>query len=136
MPIVRSDKQHGFTLLEVLVALSILALSYAAILQILGGAASKAALSGDYRKALIIAESRLDYAAASITSRSVESSGTAGDRYHWTLVYEPTSEYSPEGLPVRYLPIRISVRVSWTSDAGGQRSVALSTLRLTRGQAG
>ena len=130
------NRQRGFTLLEVLVALSILALSYAAILQILGGAASKAALSGDYRRALIVAESRLDYAAASIASRSVESSGTAAGRYHWALSYEPTSQYSPEGLPVRYIPVRISVRVSWTSGSGSERFVALSTLRLTRGQTG
>ena len=126
----------GFTLLEVLVSLSILALSYAAILQIMGGAANKAALSGDYRNALIVAESRLDYAAANLTSRSVESTGVASGRYRWVLSYEPTTEYSLEGLPARYVPVRISVRVSWGSDAGRERSVALSTFRLTRGQAG
>jgi general secretion pathway protein I len=129
-------RHAGFTLLEVLVSLSILALSYAAILQIMGGAANKAALAGDYRNALIVAESRLDYAAANLTSRSVESTGLASGRYHWVLSYEPTNEYSLEGLPARYVPVKISVRVSWENASGRERFVALSTLRLARGQAG
>lgn len=128
--------QRGFTLLEVLVALSILALSYGVILQILGGAASKAALSGDYRRALIVAESRLDYAAANISNRGVETSGIASDRFHWNVSYSPNNEFLMEGLPVRYLPITVEVRVTWGNAAGQERSVYLSTLRLTRGQAG
>jgi general secretion pathway protein I len=128
--------QRGFTLLEVLVALSILALSYGAILQILGGAASKAALAGDYRRALIVAESRLDYAAANMSNRGVETSGIASDRFHWSLSYEASDQFHLEGLPIRYVPVTIEVRVSWDGAAGQERSVQLSTLRLIRGQTG
>ena len=128
--------QRGFTLLEVLVALSILAFSYGAILQILGGAASKAALAGDYRRALIVAESRLDYAAANMSNRGVETSGITSDRFHWSLSYEASHQFLLEGLPIRYMPVTIEVRVSWDGAAGQERSVQLSTLRLTRGQTG
>ena len=128
--------QRGFTLLEVLVALSILAFSYGAILQILGGAASKAALAGDYRRALIVAESRLDYAAANMSNRGIETSGITSDRFHWSLSYEASDQFLLQGLPIRYMPVTIEVRVSWDGAAGQERSVQLSTLRLTRGQAG
>jgi prepilin-type N-terminal cleavage/methylation domain-containing protein len=70
-------KSGGFTLLEVLVALSILATSYGVILQIFGGAAQKAVLSGEYRRALIIADSQLTFAATSMAERDLNNSGAA-----------------------------------------------------------
>lgn len=128
--------QAGFTLLEVLVALAILALCYATILQILGGAAKKASISADYRRALIVAESRLDYAAANLSAGSVATSGVSDERFRWTIAYQPTSAYLVEGLPTRYTPVEISVQVEWDTGSGRQRAVSLSTLRLARGQAG
>jgi len=127
-------KQRGFTLLEVLVALSILAMSYGVILQILGGAASKAALVGDYRRALIVAESQLDYAAANMAAGSIPTYGVAQDRFHWQVSYQPTNDYFIEGVPSRYTPVTINVRVNWTNKSGARRSVDLSTVRLTRGR--
>ena len=109
-------------------------MSYGVILQILGGAASKAALAGDYRRALIIAESQLDFAAANITSGGAPTFGKAQDRFQWQVSYQPTHEYFLEGVPVRYTPVTINVHVSWTNKAGAERSVDLSTVRLARGR--
>jgi len=132
----RRQKSAGFTLLEVLVALSILAASYGVILQIFGGAARKAALTGEYRRALMIAESQLTFAAASVTSRDVGDSGAADEKFQWQVSYSPTEEYFLEGLPARYMPVIVSVDVSWSDAAGTPRSVSVSTVRLTTGQAG
>jgi general secretion pathway protein I len=129
-------KQHGFTLLEVLVALSILAISYAVVLQIFGGAARKATLTGDYRRALMVAESQLDYAAATVAYRNNVNSGLADGKFSWEVSYLPSGEYFLEGLPVRYTPVTIAVEVSWSDPGGSERSVRVSTIRLTRGQAG
>jgi general secretion pathway protein I len=133
----RSKKgARGFTLLEVLVALSILAISYGVILQIFGGAARKAALTGDYRRALIIAESQLDYAAATVNERGNTNSGIASGKFVWEVSYRASDEYFLEGLPARYTPVTIAVEVSWSGPGGAIRSVAVSTIRLTRGRVG
>jgi type II secretion system protein I len=127
-------KSAGFTLLEVLVALSILAASYSVILQIFGGAAQKAALTGDYRRALIIAESQLTFAAATVTGRDFDNTGMADEKFQWQVSYMPTGEYSLPDLPARYTPVVVSVAVSWPDTAGTTRSVSISTIRLTLGQ--
>jgi len=127
---------NGFTLLEVLVALSILAISYGVILQIFGGAAQKAGLTGDYRQAMIIAESQLDYAAANAGRASLVNAGTVREKFDWQVSIESTDEYSIEGMPSRYTPAVISVDVRWEDGAGKSRSVSVSTIRLQRGGAG
>ena len=131
----RSILCRGFTLLEVLVALSILALSYGVILQIFGGAARNAALAGDYRRALIIAESQLDYAAASVASDEIADSGVTHGKFHWQVSQRPAEEYLADGLVAGYIPVTIGVRVSWGNVARRERTVNVSTVRLIRGGA-
>lgn len=136
MPVNRQKHLQGFTLLEVLVALSILAMSYGVILQIFGGAAQKASLTGDYRRAMIIAESQLDYAAVNVGYVDVVNEGTSGKKFAWQVSVASADEYLIEGLPARYTPVVIRVDVSWESTAGKSRSVTVSTIRLRRGRAG
>jgi prepilin-type N-terminal cleavage/methylation domain-containing protein len=136
MDALRRRKIGGFTLLEVLVALSILASSYGVILQIFGGAASKAALSGDYRRALIIAESQLAFAAANVAAGDVSNSGAGDEKFLWQVSYTPTDEYFLEGRPVRYSPVIVAVAVSWSDAAGKVRSISVSTVRLKKGHSG
>ena len=127
---------RGFTLLEVLVALSILAMSYGVILQIFGSAAQRASLSGDYRRAMIIAESQLDYVAATAGRSGVADTGTVGDKFDWQVSIAPTDEYSIVGMPSVYTPVVINIVVRWESAAGQPKSVSASTIRLQRSRSG
>jgi len=127
-------RNGGFTLLEVLVALSILAVSYGTILQIFGGAARKAALAGEYRRALIIAESQLDFAAANIANSSVGDSVAVVGKFQWQVSYSPAYEYSIGTSPARFQPTVVTVNVSWSDAAGKSRVVTLTTVRLAPGR--
>ena len=136
MRICRRQRSRGFTLLEVLVALSILALSYGVILQIFGGAAQKAGLASDYRRAMIVAESQLEYAAANVEQTGIPDSGLAQGKYAWKVSIAPTNEFSLDGVPARYTPLIIRVEVSWDDGSSAMKSVDVSTIRLKRGRAG
>ncbi len=127
-------RNQAFTLLEVLVALVILSLSYAAALQIFGGAARTADLSGDYRAAMMVAESRLGESTA-LSLRSRESrSGIDRERFHWKTAVAATSDYEIAGYANRFSTVVVSVDVSWVDAGARHHAISLQTLRLVQGR--
>ena len=93
-------------------------------------------LSSDYRRAMMIAESQLDLAAANVMRGDSSASGKVADRFAWEVTVVPTDRFSLEGVPARYTPVVINVDVSW-EDAGGRPStISVSTIRLRQGRGG
>ncbi len=90
---VRANKARGFTLLEVVVALSILVICMTVIMRILAGSSRVAAVSSDYYSALQIAESKmaelrvLKGSAAYIDTGSVDSG--SGTDFDWVVEARP-----------------------------------------------
>lgn len=120
-------KQRGFSLLEVLVAFTIFAVSFAMLMQVYSKASNSARLSEDYATALLIARSSLDRAGAGIVQQAgIEEHHI--DKYHVETtsstekVVQLTAEY---GIEKRH----ISVSVNWQTNSK-QHSVTLATCRL------
>lgn len=125
-----SKRQRGFSLLEILVAFSILALSLGVLLRVFSTNVRLAAVSDDYAKAVLVAESVLAEATAD-TLEEGESSGNYGEHFQWTVSIKP---FDPEleELDIDILPVQlyqIQVRVEWGSEQN-PRNVTLMTLRL------
>jgi general secretion pathway protein I len=127
----------GFSLLEVLAAFVILALVGTALFRLFSGALGNATLADEYSRATLYAESRL--AAVSVEAPLKESTlqGNSDDgRYVWTAVITPYT--APDSTPgfdsaATAMTVRLwklAVTVTWPGTAGGERSVALSTMRL------
>lgn len=125
-------KRHcdGYTLIEVLVAMMILALSLSVIFRIFGGGLNKIAVASDYSRAVMVAESVLAATGNTEILRTGESSGSLFEKYRWVRtvsLYQADGEPSFDDLPLSVY--RVSVVVEWPGTSGN-RSLDLSALKL------
>jgi general secretion pathway protein I len=118
---------RGFTLIEMMVAFVVLALSLGALLPLLGGAARQASVVHDYALAVTLADSLVAAAGEGDELRAGVQAGREGE-LRWSRSIEPEPEAS-DAVDARWIPYRISVEVRWGPD-GASRAVALATLRL------
>lgn len=124
----------GFSLLEVLVAFSILGLSLGVLLNIFGRGTRIAALSDEYGQAVVLAESLLAETADGSPLEPGERSGGEESGYRWQIRVTPLllpdqAEIESQGLNFPYTPFQIDVTVAWGTEPPG-RTIRLSTLRL------
>jgi len=126
-----SPVQAGFTLVETLVAFTLLALFLAAFYALHASTSVQLAMAEDYGQAIVHAESRLAALGIEAPLQPGVQSGQLDDRYRW---HSEVAPYEPEGRPVAatddpWQPWRVRIEVSWEG-RGQTRSVVLESLRL------
>jgi general secretion pathway protein I len=130
-------RARGFSLLEVLAAFVILALVATALFRLFSASLQNAAASAEWSRALLVAESQLDAAAAAQPLREVEERGTEDNgRIRWATKVapfaapgvDPDLERGSEALAMRMY--RVTVEVTFDGDNGKERSLSLATIRL------
>lgn len=122
-----SEAQSGFTLIEVLVALSILGISLGVLLAIFLQGLDRARESRSEAAARVLAQSLL------VQARSEANPGMGGSAgksagFLWHLQIAPYGSAADRSA-WQQSPAQIVATVSWRGD-GGMRSITLSTLRL------
>jgi general secretion pathway protein I len=120
----------GFSLLEILVAFSILALSLAVLMQIFSGGMRNTQAAASYSRAADLAESVLTRVGVDLPL--IQGAQNDNERgFHWDLYitpYQITVFVSPpQGLEF----YQITARVSW-GDAHGAHSLELHSLRAAQ----
>jgi prepilin-type N-terminal cleavage/methylation domain-containing protein len=122
------DGRGGFTLLEVVVATTILAAGIVGLVALLRGSLSLSGGARDVTTATLFASQRLEEALL-LPAPASETSGdfSEGGKYRWRL----TADAMPADEAVPVEGERFRVTVSW-DDAGATRSVDLSAERWRR----
>ena len=122
----------GFSLLELLVAFVILALTLSVMMRIFSGGLRNVGLADEYSRATLLAESRL--AELGVQPVEGEAEGEFDKKFRWRSTIRPwaddadTQDAEAQPVPVRLM--KIEVRVAWGEEGGKSREVGLSTLQL------
>jgi general secretion pathway protein I len=127
------NKQRGFSLLEILIAFSILALSLGILLKIFSAGVNTAGVAEEYNAAVQIAESIMARTGVEAPLQQGEATGTENEKYYWRVSVNPF-QFTAENLDVTTIAAvlyRVKVVVSWGDDPGtDSRQVELVTLKL------
>ncbi len=92
-------RERGFTLLEVLLAFVVFALSFAVVLEIVGGSISSSVRARQYTEAALLGQSLMDMVGVDIPIMAGEIGGASDGGYEWQMVISPyLSEYEDDDI--------------------------------------
>ena len=128
---------EGFSLLEILVAFTLLAVAMGVLMQIFSSGVNGATLADRYAKATMYAESKLASVGVEAELKEGAAAGKFDDDFSWSMVVRPYQDPSPREQSVvdfeKLMPTQlfeIELKVRFTADDRRERVVNLSTLRL------
>ncbi len=128
---------RGFSLLEVLAAFVILALVATALFRLFSTSLGNASAADEWSRALLVAQTQLDVAAAAQPLREFNERGTDGiGGIRWEVRVapyvvpgvDPDLERASEALAMRLY--RISVDVAFAGGSGRERSFSIATIKM------
>jgi general secretion pathway protein I len=130
-PLSSPSRCAGFTLLEVLVAVAILGIAVAVILQLFSADLRAIAVSGHYVDAATKAEAKMRELLDDDTLAERSSSELTNDGYRIDVSVTPALGDRTENLPVRLLDISLTVR--WIKGTK-ERALSLRTMKMVNKQ--
>lgn len=124
-------RQGGFTLIEVVIAFSLLAVGLAAAMQVATGALRLARNANEFTEASLYAQSLLDTVGVGERLEEGGDSGRFGDRYTWQLEVTPFEVATDTPLDPAMAPVslyRLDLTVTWERGRNAHEA-QFSTLR-------
>lgn len=124
------EREHGFTLIETMVALIVFVACFALVQQSLSASWRNVRSAQGEEAALRVAQRHLATTGIETTLTEGETSGTAEGGFTWTVAVRRYTPPSPDtGTPIA--AYWISVTVGWRDSAfRPERTLSLQTLRL------
>lgn len=122
-------RQRGFSLLEVIAAMLLLAIAFAALMKVAGGAIALSRNAAAHDEAALWARSLLDGAYVAEPLQPGSRSGEFGHRYSWQLNVAPWNPPGPHPQNAMLQLYRLDLSMRWGSSAHPQVA-HFSTLRV------
>jgi general secretion pathway protein I len=128
----QANKQRGFSLLEILIAFSILALSLGILLKIFSAGVNTAAVAENYTAAVQIAESLMVKTGVETPLQAGQAAGLENEKYYWRVEVSPFT-FNPDNMDVSAITamlFKVKVIVNWGDGNANDRQVELTTVKL------
>lgn len=126
----RAHHGRGFSLLEILVAFAILALTLGVLMRIFSSGLRNILVGDGYARAADVAESRLALVGTELPVQTGVLTGQE-DGYRWTLTINPLPLPELASAPPNLMTYWITAQVRWGDDPAA-RSLELNSLRVTQ----
>jgi len=120
----------GFTLIEILAAFLIFALSFAVIMQIMSSSMRNTRIAGDLTQAALYAQSKMDMLGIEAAVEEGSDSGEFDQRYRWDMRVEPYTIDDERGIDSERIPVdlyQVTLSVFW-QNGGREESTDFTTL--------
>ena len=114
----------GFTLIEVIVAIAILAIMLVTIMQLFSGGLKASRTSCNYTRAIVHAKDKME----EVLAKPEQGSGKFDDGFEWTSTIEPYKE--PEDTQFKLM--KIIVKISWYKSPKQQSSLELLSMKTIK----
>ena len=128
----RTKHIRGFTLLETLVALSVLAITLGVLYQIFGVSLRNMQHAKDYSYAQMLAESKLAEIGKGIPVREGSYGGDIDEKYSWQMNITPVMKEATGNELVNTYKVRFVI--TWPAN-NSTRSIKIDAYRLATGEA-
>ncbi|GAB4117288.1 MAG: type II secretion system GspH family protein [Gammaproteobacteria bacterium] len=123
-------RSRGFTLIEILAAFLVFALSFAVIMQIMSSSLRNTRVAGDLTQAALYAQSKMDMLGIDAPVEEGADSGEFDQRYRWEMQTELYTVDDERGIDPETIPVdmyRIMLTVYWQK-GGREESADFTTL--------
>ncbi|MCF8127569.1 MAG: hypothetical protein K9N10_03565 [Deltaproteobacteria bacterium] len=121
------NKAGGFALIEILVAVSVLAISLVVILQLFSGGLKSRKFSEQYARGVFHAREKMAEMLIDPGLSEGETQGEFEDDYQWRAIITRMVYNEEEKLPVDLL--NVELRITWR-DGEKEKTFAIDTLKL------
>jgi len=123
----------GFTLIEILVAISILGISLVVVLQLFSGALKSGRVSDEYTTGIFYAQETMEEVLLRTELSSGVEEGDFDDNYRWRAEILQLEQVEEEASKLPFETFQILVDVSWGRvTEGKEKHFQLSTLKVIK----
>ncbi len=125
------DKEGGFTLMEIMVAVMVLAITLTVILQLFSGGLKAERLSEDYTRAVYCARSTMETLLLYEEMTPETLTGECDGGFFWQAGISSLAPEEKIKTRNNLVPFRVDLEVNWSPGRGGKK-FKLATIHLAR----